>query len=184
MLTDISFAFEAYLERALEFFSRPEEQAKSHFKSEDDIRILFGYYQIEPGIYVCRLNADKSFSSLIDREKDMAPGTYGVADSHEQVLAYTKARDLDFPCVITLTPISRANQPETDGWRWSKWGPYIGTHQPQADYLADEPEINKVYVWRLHPLDPQKLALERRARFTMIETEAEMADAPQRTMRR
>ena len=39
--------------------------------------------------------------------------------------------------IIAVTPVFQ-HKGETDGWRWHKWGPYIGTLNPQYEYLDDE----------------------------------------------
>lgn len=36
------------------------------------------------------------------------------------------------------------------GWRWEKWGPYIGTQRSVADYLHDEPDIDYVYTFHVY----------------------------------
>lgn len=67
---------------------------------------------------------------------------YGVADNIEQIKEHYK-RWLDDPklkWVITVTPVfqDKSNKGEGGGWRWHKWGPYIGTLNPQHEYLDDE----------------------------------------------
>jgi hypothetical protein len=44
---------------------------------------------------------------------------------------------------------TKDDQPAEDGWRWRKWGPYFGEQSPQAEYLADEPEISRVFTFRI-----------------------------------
>jgi hypothetical protein len=44
----------------------------------------------------------------------------------------------------------KANQPKEDGWRWRKWGQYIGALEPTCEYIADEPHIDKVYVYHIY----------------------------------
>ena len=46
--------------------------------------------------------------------------------------------------------IDRDDQPEFDGWRWDHWGDYIGTQFPTTEYLYDEPEIERVYSYRIY----------------------------------
>lgn len=82
------------------------------------------------------------------------PGTYrseyGVCDSIEQVLALFP--ELEAPgreFIVTLTPVLRANQSPDCGWRWHKWGPYIGAYKPKHEYLYDE-DIDKVFVYRIY----------------------------------
>jgi|AGFS01.1.fsa_nt_gi hypothetical protein len=79
-------------------------------------------------------------------------GCYMVCDNVEQALEYWKGAIInpDEQYVIALMPVLKQGQPEDDGWRWEKWGKYIGTQNPQCDYLFDEPEINKVYCAHIY----------------------------------
>lgn len=78
--------------------------------------------------------------------------SYGVCDNIEQVLELYK------PCidhstnkfVISLTPIYKNTQPELHGWRWHKWGEYIGTQEITTEYIADEPLIEMVYCFHIY----------------------------------
>jgi hypothetical protein len=38
------------------------------------------------------------------------------------------------------------------GWRWHKWGPYIGTQEPKCEYIHDEPEIEEVFTYHVYEL--------------------------------
>lgn len=77
---------------------------------------------------------------------------YGVCDSYQQILDQADIEESGRLFVISITPIIKEDQPEQGGWRWHKWGPYIGTHEPQCEYLHDEPEIEKVYVYHIYEL--------------------------------
>jgi hypothetical protein len=71
--------------------------------------------------------------------------SYGVCDSVGQFLAsetYRFYNERPEECVARLVEIRKADQPKRDGWRWHKWGPYIGTHEIQCEYLADEEGIS------------------------------------------
>lgn len=70
---------------------------------------------------------------------------YGVADTAEQVMAHFEPIDAEM--VIFVTPVVKAHEPSSGGWRWHKWGTYIGTKKPTAEYLHDEPEIEQVYCF-------------------------------------
>jgi hypothetical protein len=50
--------------------------------------------------------------------------------------------------VVCMTPIIHAEETEQD-FRWHKWGPYIGNHKPQHEYLFDEVGIEQVFVFRI-----------------------------------
>lgn len=79
---------------------------------------------------------------------------YGVADNASQVIEHFKAieseRGIDFgDCVICLRPIRKDQQPSDGGWRWHKWGEYIGVKEPQCEYIYDEDDSIK-FVWCFH----------------------------------
>lgn len=77
---------------------------------------------------------------------------YGVCDNVDQILAACPeigaSEQRQF--VITLTPVVRARQPSEGGWRWHKWGDYIGAHEPQHEYLHDEKGIDQVLVYHVY----------------------------------
>lgn len=68
--------------------------------------------------------------------------TYGVADSIEQILNYHKEEFIDSPekYILFFTKIyqDKENAGKGGGWRWHKWGEYIGNLNPQCEYLDDE----------------------------------------------
>lgn len=114
----------------------------SHFNFE---------YEIEEKIEGCG-----DFSELID-----CP--YGVCDNPEQLLnAYDFEKD-ERKLVIALTPIYKKDQPPKEGWRWHKWGPYIGNKRkmcncnpkfsiPVYEYLYDEPDVDLVYCFHIYEI--------------------------------
>lgn len=65
---------------------------------------------------------------------------YGVADNIEQIKAYYKDWIEKSDWVITVTPVyqNKQNAGIGGGWRWHKWGEYIGNLDPQCEYLDDE----------------------------------------------
>lgn len=67
---------------------------------------------------------------------------YGVADSIDQIKEYYKVwlEDPDTKWIITVTPVfqHKENEGLGGGWRWHKWGPYIGKLKPEYIYLDDE----------------------------------------------
>jgi hypothetical protein len=78
--------------------------------------------------------------------------TYGVCDSPEQFLAsdvykFYNERPEEF--VANLIEVRKADQPAQGGWRWHKYGPYIGTHEKQCEYLADEEGIESVFCYHI-----------------------------------
>lgn len=67
---------------------------------------------------------------------------FGVADDEVQIKEYFKEEIADpkEKFFITIRPIfqHKEREGEEDGWRWYKWGPYIGKLNPQCEYLDDE----------------------------------------------
>lgn len=67
---------------------------------------------------------------------------YGVGDSIEQIKEYFKEEieDPNRKYFITATPVfqDKENKGKGGGWRWHKWGEYIGKLEPKCEYLDDE----------------------------------------------
>ena len=109
------------------------------------------------GIYITgHFNGPEAFGSKSEERYEKYPENlsvfcYGVCDSPEQLLE--ACPELLLPgreFVVTVTPIEKANQPEEGGWRWHKWGPYIGAQTQTCEYLYDEPLIEKVYCYHIY----------------------------------
>ena len=107
----------------------------------------------ETGIYQCafafnfsedefeelkKLSWDDRYKIFPNFEKQ----TYGVADNVEQIKEYYKEEvsDKHKKYAICVTPVwqERENKGKGGGWRWHKWGGYIGKLNPQCEYLDDE----------------------------------------------
>lgn len=80
---------------------------------------------------------------------------YGVCDNYKQILEYHKEllSNPDKNYVIGLTTVERCKQPDEGGWRWHKWGEYIGTQTPQHEYLYDDTHIDKVYCYHIYEIE-------------------------------
>ena len=103
-----------------------------HFGSSDSMREFEEYPQFDP---------------VEGREYR---GAYGVCDDVKNLL--TVYPELEAPgreFVVRLTPVLRASQPPDGGWRWHKWGDYIGSYVPQHEYLYYE-TIDKVYCFHIY----------------------------------
>lgn len=81
---------------------------------------------------------------------------YGVCDYPEQVVETFPNLESDSRrFLISFNLVRYADQGE-QGWRWHKWGPYIGTRNPQGEYLADEaPDFGDVYTFHIYELYPE-----------------------------
>ncbi len=81
--------------------------------------------------------------------------THGVADSIEQIENYYAKfiNSPDIKIAIGLQFVYKENQEPQGGWRWHKWGPYIGNMKPQCEYIADEPDIDTVICFQLYVVE-------------------------------
>lgn len=77
---------------------------------------------------------------------------YGVCDSVDQLLKKCPEleADPDRQFVVTVHTIDKATQPQEGGWRWHKWGEYIGDQRPTTEYIAHEPVIERVLVYHIY----------------------------------
>jgi hypothetical protein len=79
---------------------------------------------------------------------------YGICDNYQQVIDfYPELNDKNRKFVISLCKISKKNQPKNGGWRWHKWGDYIGIQNPQCEYIYYEPKIEEVYVYHIFEME-------------------------------
>lgn len=160
-----------------------------NLSEDNEPHCLFLVKEIEPGIYMTGLNFEHSIEQYTDFKsvdsyerlgKDGLPKkyeqgssmtdyfdntleVYGIADNVEQIKQmYQQQINSDNPIVISITEINKDDQPSEDGWRWEKWGKYIGNQNSQSQYIYDEPEIESVYVFTVHAVK-SKLDLEKKS---------------------
>lgn len=74
---------------------------------------------------------------------------YGVCDNYQQVIDCYNLNEMGGDYVLAITPIYKSHQSESGGWRWHKWGKYIGVHEITQEYLYDEPVVELVYCFTL-----------------------------------
>lgn len=144
--------------------------------------IVYYIKELEPGVYLGGFDLEHTIELLTDFKAsgssmlrhdgepiqftfenyqiygDNIIETHGVADNIEQIKERFKSA-IDHPTnkiVISVTEIRREDEPEYGGWRWHKWGEYIGTKQPTCEYLHDEKDIDSVFcfqiLWLKEPL--------------------------------
>lgn len=54
--------------------------------------------------------------------------------------------------MLECHPVFNHHDGTSNGWRWHKWGPYLGKHTPKCEYLDEEKNIDYVLLWHLYPL--------------------------------
>lgn len=112
-----------------------------------ELFVEFGLEHPEVGIFILRTLNFQLAIEYKDRSKHDAP--YGVCDSLEQLREteiYAALVADPCPMALTLTPVNKCEE-DPGGWRWSKWGEYVGLQAPRCEYLFDEPLIETVYVF-------------------------------------
>jgi hypothetical protein len=114
------------------------------------------------GIYLAHINFDKEIAGLIvdrwpefdvpDGEHDMTWfSSFGVVDHWTQLPLDLLERDKR-GLLVFLGHHAKAEQHDDGGWRWHKWGPYIGVFQEQAaanEYLYDTPDVIEVWSYQI-----------------------------------
>lgn len=117
--------------------------------------------ELKPGLVeISHFSADQAFKvkdNEWDEHEKFGCDFYGVADSPEQAFAHAEkhlgAREEKFCVFVTHIAKDPSNAGRGGGWRWHKWGPYIGTSNPTTEYLDDEAEFNDgVYVFHIYQL--------------------------------
>lgn len=110
--------------------------------------------RIETGMYSCgHWSIDQLVPNLPHEwEEPKLPiePTSGVCDSIEQFKEKIDCNAFKDPVFVSFVQICRAAQSFEGGWRWHKWGPYIGEQKPQCEYLHDEPNIEEVYTFSIY----------------------------------
>lgn len=66
-----------------------------------------------------------------------------------QFMQAMEEENREYGFVLLLTPIINEHNHKWGGWRWHKWGEYIGHHQIEYEYLNDEDGVDFVFVWKL-----------------------------------
>lgn len=82
-------------------------------------------------------------------------GEYGVCDNYQQILKHhPEISDPNRKFVIALTKIVKSEQPSDGGWRWHKWGEYIGELNPRYEYIYNEDNtIQFVYCYHIYEME-------------------------------
>lgn len=98
----------------------------------------------------------KSWEDVKSGKFDLATSreNFGVCDNYKQILKrYPELKHSDRNFIVSLTPIKKSDEPSNYGWRWEKWGKYIGHQKVVATYLANEPFIDEIYVYHIFEID-------------------------------
>lgn len=118
--------------------------AAANGRSPDTVRVAEGVFEV--GHF-----GSSNWPIGFEQFPDLSGPSYGVCDHYSQIVdAIPELNDPDRKFAIAITQVRRGDQPLEGGWRWHKWGEYIGTKTPTTEYLHDEPDIDQVYVYHVY----------------------------------
>lgn len=91
------------------------------------------------------------FDTTVKDDNTIYRDSYGVCDDLANLLSvYPELKNSNRQFVVSMTKIDRNEQDEKGGWRWHKWGDYIGVQEPTCEYIYDEPGIERVYCFHIY----------------------------------
>lgn len=117
------------------------------------VRLQQGVYQIGHYGSSAFLAEYEHYPELTADDSEVYLGPYGVCDGVDNLLAvYPILVESPRQFVVTLKCVRRdlSNKGKGGGWRWHKWGAYIGSLEPTTEYLDDEPEIEQVFCYHIY----------------------------------
>lgn len=105
------------------------------------------------GFYTCEDFNDYCFiDHLTDYNCQDSFYIYGIADNASQILeAYP---DIPDDHIVLMVPIFSKKDEPFSGWRWHKWGRYLGVQERSCEYLNDEPNTDMIYCFSIRQLTP------------------------------
>lgn len=133
-------------------------------KDSDNKLLEYGVYEVAYGNLgnvlkdMCRNIQGLTFNEWPDLPKeplidnfDTYFHCYGVCDNYQQIFAKCpKIKDsTNRYFLVSIMPVRKEDQSPDGGWRWHKWGPYIGKGEPTMEYLYDEPDFDVVYCYHV-----------------------------------
>jgi len=117
--------------------------------------------EVEPGIFITPgFNFDVYIQNSVEpyfsfANEEIYLSSFGVCDNIQQVKdKYSKwLQNPKHKFCISFTKVEKSNQEPQGGWRWHKWGSYIGEKNPLMEYLYDEDDsIEEVYCYHIYEL--------------------------------
>jgi len=112
-----------------------------------------GVYQSKWWNFELEFRGRQEFEKDYPTFDDPSFDSIGVCDGPEQLIAKLpkQVTEGDELFVISMVRVDKAAQ-EPGGWRWHKWGPYIGDQVPTCEYLMDEPVIETVWTYHVYKI--------------------------------
>ena len=119
---------------------------------EEEIDDRYEWKHVFPGIADRLFKRPRKVDIVCGRGSKIAIRAYGLCDNSEQIMHILgKVLEQDHRrWVVSVHPIFRGHEPEHDGFRFDKWGPYVGTRKFTHDYLYDCTDIDYICVWHIY----------------------------------
>jgi hypothetical protein len=141
------------LEEVYDFFMLPKRIGVGTYEGNINFHVLIQGIEVE---HVWTMGwLDPLGDDIADKPRDhhwwhRAVCCYGVADNLNQVRKHLLTF-ISHPTRQFCLSVTWIHKDDGSGWRWHKWGGYIGKKKPKHEYLKDEgPDIQKVLVYNLH----------------------------------
>lgn len=136
-----------------EAFHPYSEYSKKLQEEYNNVRFIPDDSRDFSGIYILDDWNDHVLAGhLTDYEAQEMFYIYGVCDNASQILDVYP--DIPDDYVIFMAPIFSDKTEPCSGWRWHKWGPYIGIQEHYHEYLNDEPHVDMIYVFSIRQMIP------------------------------
>lgn len=74
---------------------------------------------------------------------------FGVCDNASQILKYFAPKNDE---IVLMVPVIRDWEPEMGGWRWHKWGSYIGVQNLSHEYIYNDKDIDVVFCFTVYKI--------------------------------
>ncbi|MDX5853404.1 hypothetical protein [Bacillus cereus group sp. BfR-BA-01363] len=126
-------------------------------KRRNKMRIGKGMYLAKSGfefnfhflLEICGVQVIDEYEPIVDTDERYISRN-GVCDNPQQILEYIPELETSKEkYVVALTRVRKVDQSPYGGWRWCKWGKYIGTQKATAEYLYDEEYIDEIYCYKI-----------------------------------
>lgn len=118
------------------------------------------HWNFEEYLWLPKNSFEFEYPQIVEQDNPHHIGSIGVCDDYPQILEHCPEIQLlqDRYFVISIVSIKRENEPSEGGWRWHKWGEYIGTQNPQHEYLYQDKHIDEVFTYHIYELPEESIA--------------------------
>ncbi len=117
--------------------------ANTHFALKN-----FTDYQEDKSIY-----KSKTVTPLVIHNYGVCDNASQALDMYDRIVKESVSGEakeqMNGEFIIRLMPVFRKYN---EGWRWHKWGEYIGVQKPECEYIGDETNVDMVYAFHIYKI--------------------------------